>query len=149
MRYATRDKYVAELRELADFLEQHGHKLPENTWYTTTMQISLTATDYEKNPESGEYESTINEEKTKHNLKKFLDAVGACEKDYREDSIKVWKNFASTGNTMIRGTVDRSIACKRVVTGKKLVPATLIQARIEEEVEWVCDEGLSLLKLVQ
>lgn len=146
-KYSKVENTVAELRELADFIEKNGVKLPDY-WFTHTVSVSLTETDYIRDDATGEYETIIKEHETKQNIKKFLEAVGSCEKDYRDDRIRIAKKYTSTGRDMIVGTADRSIACKKVVKGTKLIPATLIQARVEEEVEWVCDEGLSLKKLV-
>ena len=146
MKYAENERNVNELRELADFLEQNGHKLPDY-WLNATLHVGLTETTYQANDE-GEYETVIKEHETKVNIKKFLDAVGTCEKDYRDDRIRITKSYADGRRDMIVGTADRSVACKRVVKGKKFVKEQLIPSKFEEEVEWVCDEGLSLKKLV-
>lgn len=146
MKYSDARDYAQQLRDLADFIEQHGVELPSG-YPQVYMNCYLTETDYIRDPETGEYESKLNEDKTKQNLKRFLSAVGPCEKDYAHDRIKIVKRN-SLGNQMVIGSVERSLACKKVVTGTKLVPATLIQARIEEEYEWQCDENVSLLKLV-
>jgi len=147
MKYRERDRTVAELRELADFIEQHGHLLPGYVSVNASATMYLTATDYVRNPETGEHESKLNEENTKQNLKRALAAFGSCEKEYREDRIEIRKKN-SFDRVMLRGTVDRSVACKRVVVGQKLEPAVFLQAKLVDEVEWQCDEGISLLKLV-
>src|SRR4249919_1260242 len=143
-KYKTVDMQVAELRELANLIERVGVRLPDY-YMTNTLNLYLTSTDYKRSEESGEYETTINEIETKQNIKKFLDAVGSCEKDYRDDRLVISKPFTcNPARNMIVGTVDRSVACKRVVTGKKFVKEHLVPSRFEEEIEWVCDEGLSL-----
>jgi len=147
-KYSTVDKQVAELRELANFIEKVGVALPDY-YLTTTLNLYLTATDYKRNEESGEYETTINEIETKQNIKKFLDAVGSCEKDYRDDRLVITKPYTcNPTRNMITGTVDRSVACKKVVKGRKFIKEHLVPSRFEDEIEWVCDEGLSLRKLV-
>ena len=151
MKYKEAVEYAAKLRELADFIETNGVKLPSVS-ITTTATCWLTSTDYRKNDE-GEWETIINEDETKQNIKKFLDAVGTCKKDYNDDKIVIEKEYRSPSNhtygrTMIKGTVDRSVACRKVKTGVKLQPASFVQAKIVDEYEWVCDEGISLLKLV-
>ena len=71
--------------------------------------------------------------------------MGACEKDYRDDRLVISRNFkCNDAARMLVGTVDRSVACKKVVKGKKFIKEQLIPSRFEEEIEWVCDEGLSL-----
>ena len=141
MTYKERDRMAAELRAIADFVEQSGHKLPGHPYISTTLYLTLTESDYGKN-EAGEYVSTLNEDGTKENIRKFLDAVGSCEKNYKDDRLTITKELGE-GRATIQGNVDRSIACKRVIKGQKMVPAKLI-----DEVEYVCDENLSLLKLV-
>lgn len=147
MKYKTRDRKVAQLRELADFIEEYGVKLPGYVSVGTQATCYLTDTDYVRDPATNEYKSKLNETNTKENLRRFLAAVGSCEKEYTEDRIRVRKLY-SFGGTMIEGTVDRSLACKRVVVGQKLEPAVFVQAKIVDEIEWQCDESLSLLKLV-
>ncbi len=139
MRYREVEETVKELREFADFLEKHGVELPDGLWISTTEYMTLTATDYEDG------ESKINEAGTKENIRKFIDAVGECEKDYSDDRIVITKRY-STGNVMLKGEVDRNIMCKRVVVGQKVIPAT--EERIIDEVEWVCAENVSLLRYV-
>jgi hypothetical protein len=144
MKYAAKSKKTQELREIANFVEQHGEKMPEYVGITTTVYISLTETNYVKieGSDPPEWETVIDEAGTKRNIKRFLDMVGNCEKEYADDRIRITK-LNSFGDPMIVGTVDRAIACKRVVTGTKVVPEKMV-----EEYEYVCDEGLSLKKLV-
>jgi hypothetical protein len=148
MRYKENARYVNELRELADFLEQHGVELPDY-WMSNTLHVPLTETEYVSSNTPGEYETKIKEYETKRNIKRFLSAVGSCEKDYREDRIRITKRYSDGNRDMVVGTADRSVACKRVVTGKKFVKEQLIPSKFEEEYEWVCDEGLSLKNLVR
>ena len=147
MRYAEVDRIVNELTELRDFIKEHGVEMPD-FWMNNTLHVGLTETNYKRDEVTGEYETTIDELKTKQNIKKFLDAVGSCEKDYRDDRIRITKKFGDGDRDMIIGTVDRSVACKKVVTGKKFIKEQLIPSKFEEEYEWKCDESLSLKKLV-
>ena len=148
MTFKERDRLVMKLRELADFVEARGHLIPGNPYHTTTLSVAMTHTDYVRDPETNEYAPVLDPEKTKQNLKRTLDALGSCHKDYANDRLVLTKQY-SDGTEMVRATADRSVACKRVVVGQKLQPATLIQAKMVDEVEWQCDEGLSLLKLVE
>jgi hypothetical protein len=147
MKYKERDRLVAELRELADFIEERGLMLP-NTYHSPEINLYLTDTDYVRNAETDSYESVLNEPKTKQNLKRTLDALGSCEKEYTDERIAIEKKFECSGRVMIRATVDRSLACKRVVVGQKLEQAKFVPAKLVDEVEWQCDEGLSLRALV-
>lgn len=147
-KYSEVDKYVSELREMADFIEKNGVRMPD-FYMTNTLHISLTETTYDRDEITGEYETKINEIETKQTIKKLLDCLdGHIDKDYRDDRLIITKKFSHGDRNMIVGTVDRSVACKRKVTGKKFIKEHLVPSRFEEEVEWVCDEGLSLKKLV-
>lgn len=139
MKYKEVEETVKELREFADFLEKNGVKLPDGLWISTGEWMNLTATTYEDG------EAKIDEAGTKENIRKFIEAVGECEKDYRDDRIVITKNF-SNGHRMLRGEVDRSVLCKRVVVGQKVIPAT--EEKVVDEVEWVCAENVSLLRYV-
>lgn len=148
MTYKEKEEMARHLRELADFVEARGHLIPGSPYHTTTLNIGMTHTDYVRDPETNEYRPVIDEAKTKQNLKRTLAALGSCHKDYANDRLVLTKDY-SDGSLMVRATADRSVACKRVVVGQKLVPAAFVQAKMVDEVEWQCDEGLSLLKLVE
>jgi len=139
MRYEDVKNTVTQLREMADFLEKNGVKLPDGLWVSVGEWMNLTDTTYEDG------ETKINEEGTKENIRKFLEAVGECEKDYSDDRIVIIKRF-SDGSSMLRGEVDRSVMCKRVVVGQKVIPAR--EEQTVDEVEWVCAENVSLLRYV-
>ena len=69
-KYSTVAKQVAELRELADFIEQHGVSMPDY-YLNNTLNVYLTETNYEYNSKTGEGETTIDEQGTKQNIKKL------------------------------------------------------------------------------
>jgi hypothetical protein len=139
MKYADVQEHVSKLREMADFLEAHGHKMPGDVWISHYEYVNLTATTYDDG------EAKIDEAGTKENIRKFLDAVGDCEKDYSDDQIVIIKKY-SDGSVMFKGEVDRNIMCKRVVVGQKVIPAR--EAQTVDEVEWVCADNVSLLRYV-
>lgn len=149
MKYSEVNRLVAELRELADFIEAQGVRMPV-AYHTPTISWYLTENDYVKNPETNEYEAVLNEEKTKRELGRFLAAVGSCEKEYSDNRLQITKKFSCSGRVMITGSVDRALTCRKVYTGKQVLKeATLIPARLEDEYEWECDERVSLLSLVK
>lgn len=149
MKYSEVKETVGMLRELADFIEAYGVALPSFS-IDTRIRVYLSEYSYDKNPESGEWESKLNEDATKQNIKKLLEAIGSCEKDYQGDSLKITKKFPSFPNeTMVYASVDRSVTCKKVVKGQKLQQAYYSPAKLVDEYEWVCDEDTSLLKMVK
>lgn len=147
MKYKEAETYAADLHAIADWIGENGHKLPRGTPAKMSLvDCWLTASDYKQDEETGEWGSVIDEDKTKDNLRRFLEGIGSCNKDYNDDRLIITKDF---GSVRIKGTVDRSLTCKKVVTGTKVVPSYYQKERTVEEVEWVCDEGVSLLELVK
>jgi hypothetical protein len=146
MRYKDAREYAESLRLYADFIEQHGHTLGGSMYITANFAAYLTATDYLQDEETGEWGTVLNEEKTKENIKKFLDAVGSCTKDWDNGNIKITKEFGTC--VTLSASVSREVTCKKVPTGeKKVIPSYYSPERVEEEFEWVC-EDVSLKKLV-
>lgn len=71
-------------------------------------------------------------------------ALGTCEKKFTDGFAEVRKDF---GGIALRGVVERSAVCERVVTGteevlEEIIPARLIPAHTREIVEWKCPEAL-------
>lgn len=50
--------------------------------------------------------------------------------------------MVAVGILTLRISAERSQVCRKIVTGTKVVPAYTIPERVEEDVEWVCDEPL-------
>lgn len=145
MKYSEVRTAARRLRELADFIEKRGVLLP--TVSVTTQHYSwLSSSDYVQ--VDGQWESVLNEGNTRENVRRFIDAVGNCDKEYQSDRIRIVKNY-SDGAPMLIGSVDRALTCKKVPTGKTIKHEARIEpAREEPEYEWVCSDNMSLLKLV-
>lgn len=104
--------YIDGLREMADWLERHPEYVV--TWNPVT--INLFPAD-------------------KDDLAEFVRAAGRSSKEWTNDWLIVSVAF---GPHKIDANLSREQVCRRVVTGTKEIPAQ--PARVEEIVEWVCDE---------
>jgi hypothetical protein len=146
VKYAEAQQFANDLRAYADFIESEGPKLGGVIHDSADFSIYLTVTNYERDPETGEWESVVKEEQTKKNLKQFLASVGSCEKVWESNNLKVTKTFGKT--VRLVGYMNRSTVCKKVVTGTKVVPAVHIPESVQEITEWVCEDP-SLFRLVE
>jgi hypothetical protein len=146
MAYKLREQ-AADLETMADWIESEGVKLEDLPWMPSarTFQVWLTDSRSFKD-EHGNYQSELNKDATKANIRRFLRAVGSCDKQFENDKLRIRKVFGKT--VILEGAVDRSIACKKIVKEKKWVEAQVIQGYYDEKVEWDC-ETPSLLALVK
>ena len=155
MKYAEAAKLANDLRKMADFIETRGPKLPQYGSHTFTMRYYLTSSDYVDSGELNEdgskkWDTVIDEAKTKANVREFVRALGSCDKKYDGNQLNVIKKFGGEDSLIkIVGTSDRSVTCKKVVTGYKTEPAVNLPERQVEIVEWECDEAPSLLALME
>lgn len=129
MKYKHQRELVEGLRALADFIEQHP-ELP-------ITYPSQTFTHWLYDESDGRT--------AKEQMATAARAMGNASKVYTGSYFDLRKKFGK--HITLEFTANRENICKRVVTGHKLVPAKLVPekmtpARIEEEVEWVCDEPL-------
>jgi hypothetical protein len=152
MKYSEAASYAAELRKFADFIDANGVKLPSYGSKSLTMRYYLTVSNYE---DTGDVDAegnkvwnhVVDDVKTKERVREFVLALGSCEKEYRGNQLDITKTFGD--NVRIIGQTDRSVTCKKVVTGYKTEPAVNLPERKVEIVEWECDEAPSLLALVK
>lgn len=144
--YARRDELVTGLRALADLFEKNGvDKLPLPDG---KIIVSLNAQVWEPDPQPNEpWRQKVNPEKSKALLKRIVRGMGAGrkEKEYSESSFVCRKQLSDEVQLMVR--VDRQVACRPVPTGRVIVhPARTesytVPERVEEEVEWICDDTL-------
>lgn len=104
--------YIDGLRELTDWLAQNPEYVPEYS----TVTINIFPAD-------------------KGELAEFARAVGKAEKLWQDNWLAVRASF---GPHAIDANLPREQVCRKVVTGKRKIPAK--PARTEEIVEWVCDD---------
>lgn len=144
--YERRDELVAGLRALADLFEKNGVDklpLPDNK-----VVVPLNAQVWEPDQQPGEqWRQKVNAEKSKALLKRIVRGMGAGrkEKEYSQDSFVCRKQLSNEVQLLVR--VDRQVACRPVPTGRTIVHPARVESwtvpeRVEEEVEWVCDDTL-------
>jgi hypothetical protein len=140
MKFKEQKELVRDLRDLADFYER-----PESI-VLPKPHINPHETIYEgkwgDDPDTGEYGFIHDHDAAKARLKRYIRAIGSCEKDWGSDSLRVVKKV---GNIKLTYQIDRKVICEKKVVGKKKVP---MRAYVEipgkfdeiEEVEWVCED---------
>jgi hypothetical protein len=116
----TTPQIIDGLRALADWLEAH----PE---YATEIM-------------PGRFDLFF---KTKDELLAFKDASGATRLDKGAIGSHFWLTRSFGGGITLDGNVPREEACRRVVTGIREIPAQVIPASTEEDVEWICEPLLA------
>lgn len=124
------EELIQGLRDLADFLEKNPD-LPIGE-YTSVVLDEFVYDDYDdgKRIEGSGLET----------MRQLARKLKPVEKDYFGSTFVLKKNFGD--RVSLEFNASREVVCKRVVVGKKLVPARTIKEHEEEIVEWVCDEPL-------
>ena len=118
---ARRTAYIAGLREMAQFLEDHPTlEAP----YSNTCNVFVKAAELPA-----------------------LARLTAWTKEYFDTWFALSKSFS--GNIELQYNVPRNEVCRKVVTGTRIVAAREAEPEHVENVEeWVCDD-VSLLKLAK
>lgn len=141
-----RKDFVEGLRALADLFEKDGpSRLPLPPYGVT---VSLDATVKEPlapGQKEWDLDRKVDQQASLRKLRKIVTGMGRGKKDKRfmDDSFSCVKDLG--GQVRLRVDAGRSVICKPVKTGRTIVhPATTYTSpeRVEEEVEWVCDETL-------
>lgn len=139
-----RQDFVAGLRAMADLFEKDGPtRLPLPTYGVT---VSLSA-EVKKPAAPGQrdWDRETDPEASLARLRKIVRGMGRGkkEKQFYSDSFSCVKDLG--GHVTLRVDAGRQIVCKPVKTGRTVVHAAYVESypeRVEEEVEWVCDETL-------
>lgn len=127
MKYSQRDNLVNDLREMADFIEANGHKLPGGIG---APQVELGIWLYG------------NEHRVKDQMVQAARVFGTSSKEYSSYSLTLTKKFG-TGLAKVAFNSSREAVCtKRVVSVTKEpkreyvdVPGEFVE---REEIEWDC-----------
>lgn len=139
MKYSEQAKLVEDLRALADFYERpEAIALPTLNVYETFY-----VRDYRWNNELREY--VDNHERAKRKLKRIVAVLGACQKDWGSNNLRVIKKIGNKVTLIFQ--VDRETVCEKKFTGNKIIHAATthyVPERVEEEFEWECND-VSLL----
>lgn len=115
----SREKFIAGLRQLADFLEQHP-EVPEPNCQAMTAMIW--------------------QDDAKAALRKAALALGSTEKKFSDSYVFLSRNFGSLNYQVM---AFRNAVCRRLVVGLREVPEQVIPAHQQEIVEWECDPILA------
>jgi len=108
-----RAEVIAGLRQIADFLEQHP---------------GVPAPDY----------STLNSRAGTKEQIAAIARLATWRKDYGDNYFSLHKEFP--GDLALDVYTERSTVCRKVVTGRRMLPAE--PEREVEVYEWICDEPL-------
>jgi len=125
MKYKERDELVADLRELADFLEAKGHKLPIEMWYAFSLSTHLYGDD------------------SKDQMIRAAKNLGSAQKKAETDfTFKLTKPMKN-GRVELAFSTSRDKVCTKKVVGTKTKPKMVYVEipgeTVEEEiVEWEC-----------
>jgi hypothetical protein len=121
---AARADFVAGLHTLASFLAEHPN---------APLPYSIYA---------GTYVETLEE------VRAITHGTGSWSKSYNDYAVEYLKKFtdAKYGGVRYVVSLERTKACRKVVTGTKhipeeIVPEKVIPARDEEIIEWICDDS--------
>jgi len=130
MTYKAQRELVEGLRELADFIEENGVKLP---WDEPRME--LVEWIYDEQPDG---------KTAKQQMAEAARIFGNAKKVHSSDYFDLRRYF---GPIKLEFTTARENVCRKVVKETTIIPAEYVPARIkpertEEVVEWVCDEPL-------
>jgi hypothetical protein len=157
MKYKELEDTVANLRAFADWLETNPRavELPALALSAYNGVHEYGNVVREDGTVSSETDySKVDEYKTRTKMRAIAKAMShrtltvdsLVKKDYSGGTFALSKEFGSEYGSKIRvtWTTRRDTICRKVVTGKKFIPAETktIPARTEEEVEWVCDDSL-------
>jgi hypothetical protein len=133
VKYSDRDNLVAGLRELADWIEENGHRLPvreiefkADTWVFDDWK------DY-NNPDK--YLRPAREK-----MQQIARVLGRADKELMSDWFSLKKKFGDF--VMLEFTSNRKVVCRKVVKGTRTIPEQVIPEHEEEIVEWECNDPL-------
>jgi len=84
--------------------------------------------------------SKVDEFETRSKMRTMAKALAPCEKNYAGSSFELTRKFGKRLTFSVSTT--RDAICEKKVVGTKIVPARMVEERVEEEVEWVCNDSL-------
>lgn len=128
MKYKTRDNLVASLRELADFIEDHGIEMPE---------LDVSVRGY-----VSDYHPKTYRKSTGYPRKMMRNAALAMRKAQKIHDNGTFKLRREFGIIPVVVWTSREQVCKKIVVEKIQMPETVIPAYEREVAEWVCDDPI-------
>lgn len=141
MEIEVRDKFVQDLRDFADFIEEKGEYLPMDSY---DCDFKVTCSLYDETTYDWETGETTVVKTAKELMREAAKALGKADKVWSEKYLDLQKDF---GGIQLEFTIRRDQVCERKVVGTKVIPEKVIPERVEPEkveeiVEWVCDDPL-------
>lgn len=130
MRYKAAQELADGLRELADFVETVGPKLPVDL---DAPYLTAWVFDDYKGVEAKHWLTA------REKMRRIVKLVGKADKVYKENYFDLRKYF---GPIKLEFTTNRANVCERKVVGTKEIPEHVVAARTEDIVEWVCNDPL-------
>lgn len=132
MKYKTAQNMAAGLRNLADFIEEHGVELPsEYGWSDPDVRLTIYA--------------TSNAEKAKLAMRRAARAMakqGIVRKEYGETGVVLRQSFGPHVHLNVRSSRE-AVCTKRVVEIQRVPKQAYVEIPGEfidkEVVEWDCD----------
>lgn len=137
MKYSEAKDMANSLREFADFVENHGPKMPVD-FYIPTINVFVydeSVWDYEA---GGYTVKTPAKQRFADATKTLVRACGKVEKKWDGSYLEVIAKFGT--DVTLELNLNRESVCKRVVVEKVEVPEKTIPAYTKEVVEWVCED---------
>jgi hypothetical protein len=141
----ARAEFVQGLEALTELFRKDGRNRLPLPKYGLTVQLDADVQVPSDKPGAMPWDTVVDQEASLSLLKRIVSGMGRGrkEKRYLESSFSCVKELG--GNVTLRVDAGRNVICTPRKTGRIVVhPAHVYTApeRVEEEVEWVCDETL-------
>lgn len=130
MRYAKAQEIARGLHEFADFIAEHGHKLP-------ISDLNLKFDDFVF--DDYKYEDRRHLRTAREKMRLLALTLTPVEKVYNGEWFDLRKRF---GPVVLEFTVNRSVVCEKKVVGVEEVPERVLAAHTREIIEWECNDPI-------
>lgn len=129
MKYKEAQELEAGLRELADFVRDHGVELP--TTFGLTSTYNFLYNDYHEGGRTAKQKARI--------VAKVLAKGGKAEKNFEGNYLELTRKF---GPIKLEFNINRELVCEKRVVEVIEHPESIRKAWTEEVVEWDCIDPL-------
>lgn len=128
MKYKQAQEVAQGLRELADWVEEYGPRLP-------VRQLEVPGYNFLHDDYNGKHTA----KQKARIVAKLLARGGTCEKKFQDNYLILKRAF---GPLELEFNLGRNAVCRRVVVGTEHVEEHVIEAHDREIVEWVCEDPI-------
>jgi hypothetical protein len=133
MKYKQVAELAADLRELADFIERKGHKLPISLYSPITISEYI-------------YKDDDKGRSQKEQMVRIAKTLGKADKEFGSDTFKLVRNMTH-GHVRVRFETSRESVCTKKLVKTEKVPKQVfvtIPNEFEDKpiYEWECTEPL-------